>query len=61
MTDIIDLDDFLETYPEAYWLETRAGHIRYANGLGEGSNNESGWFCTECDAITDGHSCDECG
>jgi len=43
-----DLDDFRAAYPEAQWLEDMAGCERWTNGLGEGSLDESAWFCKDC-------------
>jgi len=42
--EIADLDDFLEAFPDAEWLETIKSFSRYTNGEEEGSAYESAWF-----------------
>lgn len=58
-----DLDDFRAAYPEAQWLEDWKGCERWTNGEGEGSLDESVWFCKECgeqvDSPLDGCECVE--
>ena len=68
MNEITNLDEFMENFPEANWLETRRGYDgqeydRYSNGQGEGTVHESVWFCAECDTLVDDpweEGCPEC-
>lgn len=58
----MNLDEFKEKYAEAEWLEDYAGCAeRWTSGLGEGSLDESVWFCKLCgEEITDKYDPD-CG
>lgn len=47
------LDDFFDRYPDASFLETDGSKTRYSNGEGEGSDNESVWFCNTCEHSVD--------
>ena len=56
------LSEFMNAFPDAEWLESFQGKSRYTNGLGEGSDYESEWFCDRCESILNDcmDECDEC-
>jgi hypothetical protein len=61
------LDEFQVQYPDADWLEDRGNVERWSNGLGEGTIDESVWFCRNCgdEAVWDDYSptfysCEKC-
>lgn len=61
MTDehvIVCLGEFIDEFPNYEWLEDRDGFSRYSNGLEEGTEYESAWFCQDCELI--GHPFDGC-
>ena len=59
MTDMT-LANFMDAYPDYEFLESYQGKTRYSNGLGEGSDHESEWFCDQCDALIPGGCNDYC-
>lgn len=53
----MNLSEFEERYPDSSFLEQTKQAIRLSNGLEEGTEHESVWFCLECEEeLTD----DEC-
>ena len=45
----LTLSGFMASYEGASFLEDRRGVTRYSNGLEEGSEHESVWFCDTCE------------
>ena len=61
-----NLDQFCIVFPDAHNLEDRGEFERFSNGLGEGSEYESEWFCKNCCMVHYGDlpesdTCEFCG
>jgi hypothetical protein len=60
---VMDIDEFQEIFPDCEFLENNNGCTRLSNGLGEGTDYESAWFCNGCGAevedIFEGCGCDD--
>lgn len=58
MSKVECFGQFIDEFPDHSWLESRDGFSRYSNGLEEGSEYESAWFCDDCELI--GHPDEGC-